>query len=377
MSGPRVRARDLGIAIGTYPTGKHNAITDVAGIEVGHTTVSWGDASLPPGRGPARTGVTVIWPHRDGIVRNPVSAGFFALSGTGEMTARSEIEELGRINAPLALTNTMSVGIVYDAVCRYLVERDPEIGDTESVIIPLVAECDDSYLNDSRGFHVTREHVYAALDGARGEPVGEGAIGAGTGMHLFGFKGGIGTSSRLLPEAEGGWTVGVLALTNFGRRPRLTVDGVPVGRLYEGVGNREQGVVGEGEDEGSGIVVVATDAPLDGRQLARVAKRAALGLGRTGSTGGNGSGELLVAFSTTYRPGESGVSSKPILEGGAIDPIFAAAVDATEEAVLNALFMATTTVGRKGNVDEAIDIDRVRELLTRSGRPIATDGGVG
>lgn len=371
----RVRARDLGVAIGTYPTGQHNAITDVEGVEVGHTTVSWGDASLPPGQGPARTGVTVVWPHRDDIARNPVAAGFFALSGTGEMTARSEIEELGRVNTPLALTNTMSVGIVYDSVCRYLFERDPTLAGDVGVVIPLVAECDDTHLNDSRGFHVTREHVYAALDGAAGGPVEEGCVGAGTGMHLFGFKGGIGTSSRVLPRDEGGWTIGVLVLTNFGRRPRLTVDGVPVGRLWEGAGNGEQGVAGTGEDEGSGIVVVATDAPLDGRQLARVAKRASLGLGRTGSTGGNGSGELLVALSTSYRLGGSGVFERPILDGGAIDPIFAATVDATEEAVLNALFMATTTDGRAGNVDEAIDIERVVELMQQFGRPAVTDRG--
>jgi D-aminopeptidase len=369
MAEAGVRARELGIVVGAYPTGTHNAITDVAGVEVGHTTVRWGDGDLPPGQGPARTGVTAIWPHRDDIVRNPVAAGFFALSGTGEMTARSEIEELGRVNTPFALTNTMSVGVACDAVCRYLVEHDPAIGDSESVLIPLVAECDDSHLNDARGFHVTREHVYDALDSASGGPVVEGCVGAGSGMHLFGFKGGIGTSSRVLPGSEGGWTVGVLVLTNFGRRPRLTVDGVPVGRLWEGLEIREEGSVGQGEDEGSGIIVVATDAPLDGRQLARVAKRAALGLGRTGSTGGNGSGELLVAFSTTYRPGsEPGVASRPILEGGAIDPIFAATVDATEEAVLNALFMATTTDGRKGRVVEAIDIGRVRELLALYGR---------
>lgn len=382
MAEVRDRARDLGIVIGAYATGAHNAITDVAGVEVGQTTVWWGDGSEATGQGPARSGVTVVWPHRDDVVRNPVAAGFFALSGTGEMTARSEIEELGMLNTPLALTNTMSVGIVYDAVCRYLVERDPAVGDSESVLIPLVAECNDQYLHDARGFHITREHVYDALDGATAGTVAEGCVGAGTGMHLFGFKGGIGTSSRVLPVDEGGWTVGVLVQTNFGRRPRLTVDGVPVGRLYEGIGSREQGtgvrdegLVGQGEDEGSGIVVVATDAPLDGRQLARVAKRAALGLGRTGSTGGNGSGELLVAFSTTYRPGDSGVVERPILEGGAIDPIFAAAIDATEEAVLNALFMATTTVGRQGHVVEAIDIARVREMLRLYGRHVVTDGG--
>lgn len=361
MSEQRLRARALGIEIGIYPPGPENAITDVAGVEVGQTTVAWGDASLSPGQGPARTGVTAIWPQRDDLLRNPVAAGFFALSGTGEMTARSEIEEQGRINTPIVLTNTMSVGLAYDAVCRYLVERDPEVGGAEGVQIPVVAECDDSFLHDTRGFHITHEHVYAALDGAQGGPVAEGSVGAGTGMHLFQFKGGIGTSSRRLPEEAGGWTVGVLVLTNFGRRHRLTVAGVPVGQHFPYT-REEAGL--PPRDEGSGIVVVATDAPLDGRQLARVAKRAALGLGRTGSTGGDTSGELLIAFTTGYRPGrDPGVATRAIVESHAIDPLFEAAVDATEEAVLNALCMATTTEGREGRRLRAIPLDELRELL--------------
>lgn len=364
MNEPRARARELGISIGELPAGAHNAITDVAGVEVGHATVHWGDASLPAGDGPARTGVTAIWPARD-IREKPVAAGFFALAGTGEMTARSEIEELGMFSSPVLLTNTMSVGAVYDAVCRYFVERDPEVG-ASTVMIPLVAECDDSTLHDTRGFHITREHVYTALDSATSGPVAEGCVGGGTGMHCFQFKGGIGTASRVLPESAGGWTVGVLVQTNFGRRHRLTVDGVPVGRHLP-LTRPVREPMPEG-DEGSGIVVVATDAPLDGRQLARVAKRAALGLGRTGSTGGNGSGELLLAFSTGYRPDTDAVSTRAIVEGDAIDPIFAATVDATEESVLNALCMATTTDGRHGRVLEALPLDRLRELLAMYGR---------
>lgn len=362
----RVRARDLGVVIGTLPVGTHNAITDVAGVEVGHATVHWGEPDLTAGQGPARTGVTAIWPQRDDLLVNPVAAGFFALSGTGEMTGRSEIEELGRISTPIVLTNTMGVGIAYDATCRYLARRDPRIG-PDDVVIPVVAECDDSHLNDARGFHVTADHVEAALDTAHGGPVEEGCIGAGTGMHLFGYKGGIGTSSRVLPEEHGGWTIGVLVLTNFGRRPRLTISDVPIGQLLDPRGPHPS-AHDTNHDEGSGIVVIATDAPLDGRQLARVAKRAALGLGRTGSTGGNSSGELLVAFSTGYRPGANGVVRRDIVEGGAIDPIFTAAIDATEEAVLNALFMATTTTGRLGRVEEAIPIERVRKLLNEYGR---------
>ncbi len=362
----RVCARDLGIVIGTLPTGTHNTITDVAGVAVGHATVHRGEPDLPVSQGPARTGVTAIWPRRDDLLVNPVAAGFFALSGTGEMTGRSEIEELGRINTPIVLTNTMGVGIAYDATCRYLARHDPRIG-VDEVVIPVVAECDDSHLNDSRGFHVTAEHVEAALDTATGGTVEEGCIGAGTGMHLFGFKGGIGTSSRVLPEDQGGWTIGVLVLTNFGRRPRLTIAGVPIGQLLDPLSSQPSALTPD-KDEGSGIVVIATDAPLDGRQLTRVAKRASLGLGRTGSTGGNSSGELLVAFSTGYRPGENGVAARAIVEGDAIDPIFTAAIDATEEAVLHALFMATTTTGRFGREIEAIPIETVRTLLRDYGR---------
>lgn len=374
----RMRARELGLTIGTYPTGQHNAITDVAGVEVGHTTVSWGTGDLPDGQGPARTGVTAIWPRRydpaggdDDLLTRPVAAGFFALSGTGEMTGRSEIEELGRINTPIVLTSTMAVGTAYDAVCRYLVERDERVGGAEGVVIPIVAECDDEYLNDARGFHVEREHVVAALDAATGGPVAEGCVGSGTGMACFGFKGGIGTSSRIVAAGEERWTVGVLTMTNFGRRSRLTIDGVPVGRLIPWGSEAERPEDSHGGDrvDGSCIVVVATDAPLDGRQLARLAKRAALGLGRTGSAGENGSGELLMAFSTGYRPGQGmGVSEQRIVEGESVNDLFAAVVDATEEAVLNSLCMAETTTGREGRTIHALPLDRVRALLAEYGR---------
>jgi D-aminopeptidase len=356
-----MRARDLGIIIGNVQTGTNNAITDVAGVEVGHCTVSSGAAADAPGSGPARTGVTAIWPHRDDIVRNPVAAGFFALSGTGEMTGRSEIEELGRICTPVVLTNTMSVGVGYDGVCRYLIERDQGVGDEDGVLIPVVAECDDSMLHDARGFHVTTDHVATALDDAKTGSVEEGCVGSGTGMHSFRFKGGIGTSSRVLSEFWGGWTVGVLMMTNFGARHRLTVDGVPIGRHFPLPGP-------EIKDDGSGIVVIATDAPLGPHQLSRLAKRASLGLGRTGSIGADGSGELLIAISTTYRPEtEKQVARQNLIENHWIDPLFEAAIDATEESVLNALFMATTTDGRHGRVLEAIPLDQVQAILDQSG----------
>jgi D-aminopeptidase len=363
MSSSRTRLRDLGVSIGRLEPGPLNAITDVAGVEVGHVTVRYGSPDDLSGSGPARTGVTVIWPDRDDLVRNPVAAGFFALSGKGEMTGRSTIEELGRINTPIGLTNTMSVGMVYDAICRYLVERDPRVGDDTGVQIPVVAECDDSLLHDARGFHITSQHVFDALDSAASGRVAEGCVGAGTGMHCFQFKGGIGTSSRRVDHLELEWTVGVLVLTNFGRRPRLTVAGVPVGWHFP------LDTPAPDSDDGSGIVVVATDAPLDARQLARVAKRASLGLGRTGSTGADGSGELLLAFSTTYRPNTGApIARQEVVEGVEIDLVFEAAVDATEEAVLNALCMAETSDGRYGRSLDAIPLDELRKLLRRYGR---------
>lgn len=356
---PRLRARDLGVAIGSYAPGAYNAITDVPGVEVGQTTVSWGAPDLPAGEGPARTGVTVIWPARD-VLTNPVAAGCFVLCGAGELTGRSEIEELGHIATPIALTGSMQVGLVHDALCRYFIDRVPGIGGDQGVLIPVVAECDDSYLHDARGLHLTRAHVDAALDGATGGPVAEGCVGGGTGMVCFNLKGGIGTSSRILPRGEGGWAVGALVMTNFGRRPRLTFAGVPLGRHLPPVPNEPPA------DRGSCIVVVATDAPLDGRQLARVAKRAALGLGRTGSTGSTGSGELLIAFSTSYRPREPPGSLRRLtIESDTIDPIFVATIDAVEEAVLGSLCMAETTTGRYGRVVPALDLQLVRAVLAR------------
>jgi D-aminopeptidase len=364
LSNQRVRARELGIRIGQLETGPLNAITDVRGVKVGHRTVRHGTRDDTPGTGPSRTGVTVIVPHSDDLFRNPVAAGFFALSGTGEMTGRSAIEELGQICTPIGLTNTMSVGLVYDAICRYLIERDSGVGAEDGVLVPVVAECDDSMLHDARGFHITSEHVFEALDSADSGPVREGALGSGTGMHSFRFKGGIGTSSRALPDRYGGWTVGVLTMTNFGARHRLTIDGVPVGRHFPLPAPSDANT-----DEGSGIVVIATDAPLDGRQLSRVAKRASLGLGRTGSIGADGSGELLIAFSTTYRPSTIlRVSEQRVIESDWIDPIFEAVIDATEESVINALFMAEDMDGRHRRTMNAIPLDEVEGIMRRHGR---------
>lgn len=366
MSGERMRFRDLtGRGIGPFPTGPLNAITDVAGVEVGQTTVRHGDPPGAPGEGPARTGVTAIWPgHRD-IFERPVPAGTHVLAGTGEIICMTEIDELGLLASPILLTNSMQIGSVYDATARYLMQRNQEIGRTVHVTMPVVGECDDSFLNDSRGMHVQQEHVWAALDSASDGEVEEGAVGAGTGMTCMGFKGGIGTSSRVVEVGGEAYTVGVLALTNYGRRRRMTIGGRLLGPdfpdLLPEIGSAPppQGRHGEG----SSIIVAATDAPLTNHQLARLAKRAAFGLIRVGSTGGNGSGELAVAFSTAYTVEQMPAYSVELLNNYVIDDLFEAAVDAAEEAIVNSMCMATTTVGRDGNTVHALPLERLAELL--------------
>lgn len=366
----RMRFRELGAAIGTLPTGPHNAITDVAGVEVGHATVSWGEPPGKLGEGPARTGVTAIWPHRRGMLDYPAPAGTHVINGTGEITCMTEINELGILASPILLTNSMQIGGVYDAVVRYMLERDPAIGRTKTVVMPVVGECDDSYLNDSRGLHVKPEHVRAALDGAVGGPVAEGCVGSGTGMTCFGFKGGIGTSSRVVEIGGRTYTVGVLVMTNFGRRPRLTMAGVPIGALLPETPLAESALPRpEGRhEEGSAIVIAATDAPLTNHDLARLAKRAGFGLVRTGSVGGNSSGEIALAFSTAYTLDETPRYTPELLQVFATDPLFGAACDAAEEAILNSLCMARTTVGRDGHIEYELPLAQVRELLQAAGQ---------
>ena len=341
----RQRARELGIAIGRYQPGPLNAITDVAGVKVGQVTLSKGEGKLNPGQGPVRTGVTVIVP-RDDVWHKKVPAGSFVLNGTGEMTGLAWVAESGFLEYPIALTNTLNVPRVANGVMSWMIQRYPEIGITDDTLTPVVAECDDSRLNDSQGRHVSEQDVMAALDGASTGPVVEGAVGAGTGMVSYGFKGGIGTASRRLPESEGGYAVGVLVNANHGRRDELTVAGVPVGRMYQGDERVASGA------EGSIIIVIATDAPLDSRQLGRLAKRAALGLARTGSTARHGSGDFMLAFSTgntvPHYPKDR-TFTMTHLSDAHINPLLSATVEATEEAILNALTMAVTTVGRDGH----------------------------
>ena len=341
------------------------------GVGVGHATV-WRDEGPPPaGRGVARTGVTVV-DLGGNLFRSPVPAGGAVLNGAGECTGFLAAGEWGLAETPVFLTSTMQLGRVYDAACELLIAEDPAIG-TDEVIIPIVAECDDSFLNDARRMQVTSEDVGAALVAARasvgGAAPAEGAVGAGTGMSCLGFKGGIGTASRLTPS---GHTVGVLLLSNFGARERLTVDGVPVGRLLPAHGDEQE----EDLSAGSCIVIVITDAPLDSAACARLARRAGLGLARTGSTASHGSGEIFLAMATGLRAHRtngcdgqrsSGEGSAALL-GPALNPFFAAAVEATEEAVLNSMLAAPTVTGRDGNTSYALPADHVRELLRASGR---------
>jgi len=363
MSGPeRCRPRDLGVAVGVLSTGPLNAITDVPGVRVGHCTVSWGGPDLPPGSGPARTGVTAVLPHGDDVWHGRVVAGAFAANGVGEVIGISAIREWGLIETPVLLTNSQSVGAVYDATVRWMMDHDPRIG-LEDAVMPVVGECDDGFLNDLRGMHVKEEHVREALDGATGGPVAEGCVGAGTGMTCYDFKAGIGTSSRVVTAHGLPFTVGVLALANFGVRNRFMVDGVPVGREITDlmpVENRE----------GSCIVVLATDAPLTARQCERLAKRCALGLALTGSYASDGSGEIMVAFSTAQRVPRA--SAAPLrltsVANEQMHGLFEAAVDATAESVVSSLCAARTIVGRAGNVAHALPLERLVETLRKHGR---------
>jgi D-aminopeptidase len=360
-----LRAREIGIVIGSLSPGPLNAITDVAGVRVGHTTLITGEGSLQPGLGPIRTGVTVVIP-RDDIWHNKAPAGFFVLNGTGEMTGLSWVAESGVLEYPIALTSTLNVPRVANGVMSWMIARYPEIGITDDTLTPVVAECDDGRLNDVQGRHVSEQHVVAALDGATGGPVAEGTVGAGTGMVSYGFKGGIGTSSRRLPEQEGHYTVGVLVNANHGRRSELVVNGVPVGRLY-GPASPSARTLSSGQGEGSIIIIIATDAPLDSRQLTRLAKRAALGLARTGSTARHGSGDFILAFSTAnvipHYPKEPTYHLTHLADTH-LNPLITATIEATEEAVINALTTATTTVGRDGYRAEAIDLDRLKAIVS-------------
>jgi D-aminopeptidase len=346
--GPRLR--ELGLRIGELEAGPADAITDVPGVQVGHVTV-WRDE--PDGRGIARTGVTAILPGPAGsLYRAPVPAGAAVLNGAGEMTGFLQVSEWGVMDTPVYLTSTMAVGRVYDGAVAAAVAADPRVGD-EEVVIPVVAECDDSWLSDSAIVQVEAADAGRAVQAAAAGTVAEGAIGAGTGMVCFDWKGGIGTASRVVGEPSA--VVGVLVLANFGAARQLRVDGVPVGRVLDPATEHPP------RPAGSCIAIAATDAPLGAAQLARLARRAGLGLGRTGSVAHHGSGEIFLAFSTAAVPrGEVAAAS---VADDALDALFAATVDATEEAVLNALWAAPAVAGRRGRSTPGLPHNAVLALL--------------
>ena len=365
----RARARHLGVRIGRLRPGPWNAITDVAGVRVGHTTLVEGDGPLVVGQGPVRTGVTVILPHDGDLGADPIFAGSHVLNGNGEMTGLLWIAESGLLTSPIALTNTHSVGVVHDALIAHGVGRAQEQAPDWS--LPVVAETYDGFLNDINGMHVRAEHVDAAIDAATSGPVAEGCVGGGTGMTCHGFKGGIGTASRVLAPEQGGWTVGVLVQANHGGRSWLRVDGMPVGEAIPA------DVVPlpwtPSSDTGSIIVVVATDAPLLPLQCRRLAQRATIGLARCGGFGANSSGDLFLAFSTGNRgrctqPDSEGLLTARWLPHDAITPLFDAVAEATEEAIVNALCMATTMTGVDGRTVYALPLDRLQEVMRQYGR---------
>ncbi|NUP54985.1 MAG: P1 family peptidase [Gemmatimonadaceae bacterium] len=381
------RARELGITplIGGT-AGPLDAITDVAGVEVGHTTLISGSGKLVVGKGPIRTGVTVVHP-RGRSSADPVFGAWFTLNGNGEMTGTTWLQESGILEGPIAITNTHSVGVVRDAILQWQVSR-PGL---QPWGLPVVAETWDGRLNDLNGFHVKPEHAIAALDGARGGAVPEGNVGGGTGMVCHGFKGGIGTASRKLTDAQGGYTVGVLVQCNFGARRELRVAGVPVGEeisdLLPCTATRDStvlrgmsrcasssagGSTNEAADAGAGsiIIIVATDAPLLPHQLKRLATRAALGVGRSGGRGENSSGDIFVAFSTANPriSGDTGVARVAMLPNARINPLFSATVQATEEAILNAMLAADTMTGADDVRVFALPVDRLISALRKYGR---------
>ena len=363
-----VRARDLGVPLDGAP-GPLNAITDVPGIEVGHTTLISGDGKLVTGEGPVRTGVTAILPR--GKTYDPVYAGWFSLNGNGEMTGTTWIEESGWLEGPVMITNTHSVGTVRDATIEWAHKKKffrPLANEPDTFwMLPVVAETYDGDLSDINGFHVNKQHVFDALDGAAKGRVAEGNVGGGTGMTTHGFKGGIGTSSRVVSIEKSDYTLGVLVQSNFGIRDTFMVAGVPVGReitdLTMTFGDHNQ-------ETGSIIIVIATDAPLLPHQLKRIAKRATMGIARTGSYASNGSGDIFIAFSTANAGAwdrEKAASVKS-LSNDSMSSLFRATVEATEEAVLNALVAARTMEGINGNTAYALPHDRLQNVLRKYGR---------
>jgi len=363
------RDRDLGIPFDGAP-GQLNAITDVSGVTVGHTTVISGEGKLQIGKGPVRTGVTAVLPRGKDSMNNSVFAGWWSLNGNGEMTGTTWVEESGFLEGPVMITNTHSVGVVRDAVIQWRVTHGQPDPTGYWWSLPVVAETWDGWLNDINGFHVKPEHAFHAIDSAAPGAVQEGAVGGGTGMICNGFKGGIGTASRKFDvKGDGNYTVGVLVQCNYGTKNNLRVAGIPVGREIESDDHAASAEF-SADDRGSIIVVVATDAPLVAHQLKRLARRVSLGLGRNGSISGNGSGDIFIAFSTA-NPGASAtdhVVDLKMLPNDKIEPVFAATVQATEEAIINAMIAAETMTGIENHRVRALPHEELRAVLKKYGR---------
>ena len=375
MMSLRVRAREAGIVIGELPTGPHNAISDVTGVRVGHTTLISGEGPLRPGIGPVRTGVTVILPHGENVYRSKVSAAVHTINGYGKVFGFEQVRELGALESPIALTNTLNVGLVADALVQNAIRQNPDIGIMTSSVNVMVGETNDGYLNDLQGRHVHAEHVFAALAAAASGPVVEGAVGSGTGTMCFGWKGGIGTASRVLPIELGGFTLGALVQSNFGTARDLVIAGVPIGQMLRPPRNldarhaaRHSGMTAQ-DDKGSIMIVLATDAPLDSRQLHRLCVRAGAGLARVGSHYGHGSGDFVLAFSTAYRIAHEPIGLVAdrrlvIDEAKVLEGLFRAVVESVEEAIVNSLFGAETMVGRDGHTAWALPLDAAVAALS-------------
>jgi D-aminopeptidase len=356
------RARDLGIPFDGTP-GPNNTITDVRGVEVGYTTLISGSGKLNVGEGPVRTGVTAVLPRGKNVFGDPVFAGWYSLNGNGEMTGTTWVEESGFLEGPVMITNTHSVGVVRDAVIQWRVQHFKDPAADAWWALPVVAETYDGRLNDINGFHVKPEHVFHALDTATGGPIAEGNVGGGTGMVCNGFKGGTGTASRKLDAKDGGYTVGVLVQCNYGKQEQLRIAGIPVGRELP------PGFIID-KDQGSVIVVVATDAPLLPQQLKRIARRVPLGLGRDGSYSGNGSGDIFIAFSTANSGAwdPKGVKQVAMLPNDEMEPLFLATVQCVEEAVINAMIAAETMTGINNFTVNAIPHKELQDVLTKYNR---------
>ena len=349
LMGQKTRPRDMGLEIGLFNTGKWNAITDVAGVTVGHETIIENDS--------VRTGVTVIIPHQGGLYKEKVMAAVHVTNGYGKAVGFTQIEELGTIETPIALTNTLNTFLVANAIVDYMISENPDIRSVN----PVVGETNDSGLNDIRGRHVTKKHVFSAIQNAKSGPVAEGSVGAGTGTRALGFKGGIGTASRVLPNDGGGYTVGVLVQTNFGGS--LMINGAPVGRELKVSPFASR--IPYDEDEGSCMIVIATDAPLSNRNLKRMAKRVDHAFGRVGAYSSNGSGDYAIIFSTHKANSSDGLTTtREEMKNRHMNGLFMATVEATEEAIINSLFMAETVSSRYGTM-EALPVDKTMQILKK------------